>query len=108
MKEKFLYEKKRDQDYSITGEKKVLRVSHENFDEIKMCLREFLIEEIESYIKNAGGKQALSLKLGKEEAYVHLKYKRALRGSFSGLEKLYRECRGKIDGIKHESGDEQE
>jgi len=66
----------------------------------------FLVDEIEEYIKNAGSKQALSLKLEREEAYVHLKYKRALRGSFSGLEKLWRECREKIDGVKDESGEE--
>jgi len=69
-----------------------INVTRDNFDEIKGFLREFLVEEIESYIKKAGGKQALSLALGKEEAYVHIKFKRALRGNFSSLERLWKEC----------------
>lgn len=101
-----LYEAKKEQDYSVTGEKKIVNVSRDNFEEIKGCLREFLASEIEEYIRKAGGKQALSLALGREEAYVHLKYKRALRGSFSGLEKLWRECREKIDGVKDQSEEE--
>lgn len=83
-----------------------IKVTRENFETIKGSLREFLIKEVEEFIKKAGSKQALSIALGREETYVHLKYKRALRGSFSGLEKLWRECREKIDGVKDESGEE--
>lgn len=70
-----------------------IQVSKENFDEIKGHLRTFLIEEIETYIKKAGGQKELSLLFGMEETYVNTKYRRAKRGSFSGLERLWRECR---------------
>lgn len=76
-----------------------IKVTRSNYDDIKNHLREFLVEEIEGYIKQAGNKQALSLALGHEDAYVHLKLKRALRGNFSGLERLWREC---VEKIKEE------
>lgn len=75
---------------------KKIKVSRENFDELKSYMKEFLISEMEEYIKNAGSKQSLSLVLGREETYVNIKYKRAKRGSFAGLEKLWRECREKL------------
>jgi hypothetical protein len=73
-----------------------IKVTRSNYDEIKNYLREFLIEEIENYTKRAGNQTKLSLALGREDAYVHIKLKRALRGNFSGLERLWRECIEKL------------
>lgn len=73
-----------------------MKITKDNFDDIKKTEREFLISEIEKYIVAAGSKKELSLALGKEMSYVHKKYKRAIRGNTAGLEKLYKECIEKI------------
>lgn len=73
-----------------------IKVTRANYDDIKNYLREFLVEEIDGYIKQAGNQSKLSLALGHEDAYVHIKLKRAMRGNFSGLERLWKECVEKI------------
>lgn len=77
-----------------------MKITKQNYEEIKKSMREFLIAEIEKYIKKAGDKKRLSLMLNHEDSYVWKKYKRALLGSISGLDKLYRECLEKIGDLK--------
>ena len=89
----------------ISGKKKTVKITQNNFDGVMKDLRDFLILEIERYILKAGNQEKLSLLLGKEESYVHIRYKRAKRGGITGFEKLYRECREKLDGVKDESGE---
>lgn len=76
-------------------------VTHKNYDEIKDRLREFLISEIEGYIKTAGSMRNLSLQLGMEESYVFIKYKRAKQGggSLNNLERLWKEL-SEVERIK--------
>lgn len=74
-----------------------MKITKDNFDDIKKTEREFLIAEIEKYIAKAGDKKSLSLSLGREMSYVFKKYKRALKGNTAGLEKLYKECKEKLD-----------
>lgn len=61
-----------------------------NYAEVKQAMKRFLILEIERYAILAGGQNKLSLSLGYSETKVQMVLK---RGSFSGLERLWKECR---------------
>lgn len=84
---------KRDQEYSMTGESVFVKITDENYAEIKAALKRFLILQIERYSIKAGSIEALGLRLGQSEKYAQMTLK---RGSFSVLERLWKECVEKI------------
>ncbi len=70
-----------------------LRVTKSNYAGMKTALRRFLILEIERYSIRAGSQNKLSIALGYSDTKVQMVLK---RGSFSGLERLWKECREKL------------
>lgn len=84
----------RDQEYSMTGESTTVNVNGDNYFHIKAALKRFLILQIEKYAIQAGSIEKLGLKIGQSEKYAQMILK---RGSFSSLERLYKECIEKID-----------
>jgi hypothetical protein len=57
-------------------------------------MKRFLVLEIERYAVRAGSQNQLSLALGKSDTFVQMALK---RGSFSALERLWKECSGVYD-----------
>lgn len=70
-----------------------MKITKDNFDNVKNSLREFLESEIERYIEIAGSKNKLGEALGYSTKYVNMIQ---ARNSFEGLEYLWRECRTKL------------
>lgn len=66
-----------------------MKITPENYDEIKTDLKRFLILEIERHGIIAGSLRKLSADLGHSEDFVFARLK---RGSFSSLERLWKEC----------------
>lgn len=75
-----------------------MKITEENYDDIKKQMCEFLLEQINGFIKQAGSKRALSLALGYEPPYIWITLKRA-RGkgnNFAMLERVWLDCLKKI------------
>jgi len=70
-----------------------MKITKENYDEIKSSMAEFLNAEIARYVKFAGSREGLDAKLGRSNRHSTMILKRQ---SFSALERLWRECKNKI------------
>lgn len=66
----------------------MIKITEDNYFEIKAAMKKFLDEQIHKRINDAGGKRPLSAKLGKTHTYVEMALKRS---AFSNLERLYKE-----------------
>ena len=66
-------------------------------------MKVFLLNRIEKYYVAAGGKHKLSVMLGFTYTHVEMVMKRR---AFSALERLYKICREKIDGVSIKDDDE--
>ena len=65
-----------------------MKITEKNYDEVKADMKRFLLDEIERYSREAGGKHKLSLKIGKSYTYVEMILK---RDAFSALERLWKD-----------------
>ena len=68
----------------------IMKITEENYFEVKAAMKKFLDEQINKRINAAGGKRGLSAKLGKSHAHVEMIMKRS---AFSALERLWREIK---------------
>lgn len=71
-----------------------VRLTLENYIEVKKDLRLFLAGEIGRYLTHAGSYEKLSLLLNKSPLYVRMIVNR--QSSIEKLEKLLKECQKKI------------
>ena len=69
-----------------------MKITADNYDNVKAAMKKFLMDEIEKHSKEVGGKHKLSLKIGKSYTHVEMVTK---RGAFSALERLYKEIKEK-------------
>jgi hypothetical protein len=67
-----------------------MKITNENYDEIKSSMAEFLNTEISRYVKLAGSRENLDAILGRSDRHSTMILKRQ---SFSALERLYKGCR---------------
>lgn len=63
-------------------------ITRENYDQNKAELKQFLIRQINEAIKDYGNTRRLEIALGHKNSHVEKIMK---RGSFSALERLYKE-----------------
>jgi hypothetical protein len=69
-----------------------VKISVETYDAVKMDMLMFLNTEISRASRLAGNREKLSIMLGHAENYVRKIIKRQ---SYSAMERLWKECRGK-------------
>lgn len=70
-----------------------MKITKDNFDDIKNSLREFLDSEIERYVELVGSKNKLGEALGHSTKYVNMIQS---RNSFEAMEELWRECQQRL------------
>lgn len=70
-----------------------MKITADNYDELKAAMDTFLRAEIDRYVEHAGGKRALAAALGKSCTYIIMALR---RDSIVGLEEVWRECRAKL------------
>lgn len=71
---------------------KMIKITEENYFEIKAAMKKFLDAAINKRINEAGGKRPLSAKLGRSFNHVEMIMRRS---AFSALERLYKEIKEK-------------
>lgn len=70
-----------------------MKITKDNFDDVKNSLRVFLESEIERYVGIAGSKNKLGEALGHSTKYVNMIQ---TRNSFEAMEVLWRECQQRL------------
>jgi hypothetical protein len=67
-----------------------MKITNDNYDEIKSSMAEFLNAEISKHVKLAGSRENLDLRLNRSDRHTTMILRRQ---SFSALERLWRECK---------------
>lgn len=71
-----------------------MKITPENYDEVKAALSDFLEKQIEGYLSNySGDTKRMSLRLGNSISRVEMVRRRK---TFTSMERLWRDCRKKF------------
>jgi hypothetical protein len=67
-----------------------MKITNDNYDEMKSAMAEFLNAELSRYVKLAGSRENLDTMLNRSDRHTTMILRRQ---SFSALERLWRECK---------------
>ena len=74
-----------------------MKITPENYDEVKAALTDFLEKQIDGYLSNHfGDTKRMSIRLGNSISRVEMVRRRK---TFTSMERLWRDCRKKFGKI---------